>query len=158
MMLKQRKSLSFLFLFDLVDTTSGHDITTACRTTCSLFPSVQNPSPNYQAEQLNLTCSQTLVNMTITTIVQRNNNETFAQQYQTFWNQSTNMTYSVTPSAIIFQWFSWNHMYIVWNSFPHFIRTEYYYTPGLTRVTSSDTWTMTATTICGESLVYSGTF
>lgn len=96
--------------------------------------------------------------MTLTIIVQRNYNETHAQQYQTFWNHSTNMTYTVTPSEITYQWFSWFHMYIVANSFPHFVRVEYYYTPGFTRVTSNDTWLLSATTICNETKTYSGTF
>lgn len=146
--------LSFL---DMIERTDPNT-TPACRTSCSFSPFVDNPSSNYQGEQLNFTCTQTLTNMTLTMIAQRNYNETHAQQYQTFWNQSTNATYTVTPSQIIYEWFSSFHMYIVSNSFPHFVRVEYYYTPGSTRLTSNDTWTMSATTTCGGSITYSGTF
>ena len=96
--------------------------------------------------------------MTITQKVQRNYNETHANQVQTFWNSSTNMTYAVNPSQIIYQWFTLPGMHIVQNSFPHFINVQFYYTPGSTRVTSNDTWAMSATAICGEQLSFSGTF
>lgn len=144
------------YLFDFSDST-GKDAA-SCLTRCTLSPSVQNPSTNYQVEMLNITCSQTLTNMTITQIVQRNYNETHAQQYQTFWNASTNMTYVVNPSQIIYRWFTLPGMHIVQNSFPHFIDVQFFYTPGSTRVTSNDTWAMSATTICGEQLSFSGTY
>ncbi|CAF4175010.1 unnamed protein product [Rotaria sp. Silwood2] len=133
--------------------------TTACpHITCSGISSVQNPSPNYQVEHLDFNCSQTLSNMTIVQVVQRSFNETHAQQYQTFWNYSTNMTYIQTPTELIYKWFSLPGMDIVAASFPHFIEAQYFYTTGSSRITANDTWQIWLQSICGELLYLSGTF
>ena len=107
-----------------------------------------DPSPNYQVEHLNLTCSESLSNLTIIQIVQRTFNETHAQQYQTFWNDSTNMTHIQTPTEIIYTWYSLSGMLIVKESFPHFIEAQYYYTAGSVRNTSADTWQVWVQSIC----------
>ncbi|CAF4097323.1 unnamed protein product, partial [Rotaria sp. Silwood1] len=46
-------------------------------------------------------------------VVQRNFNETHAQQYQTFWNYSTNMTHFESPTQLIYVWYSLPGMLIV---------------------------------------------
>lgn len=76
--------------------------------------------------------------MDITQIVQRSLNETRAQQYQTFWNQSPNMTYIETPTQLIYYWYILPDMLIVNGSFPHFIESQYYYTSGSIRATLND--------------------
>ena len=126
--------------------------------TCTAIPSVQNPSLNYQVERLDFNCSQTLSNLTITQYVQRTHNETHAQQYQTFWNSSTNMTYIETPTQIIYVWYSLPGMHIVKESFPHFIEAQFFYTTGATRIPSSDTWQIWLQSICGDLLYLAGTF
>ena len=142
-------------------TTSTVSITTTTTTncpnlTCSIIPSVLNLSSTNQAEQLNISCSSSLVNMTVFQGVQRNRNETFAQQYQSFMNSTVNQTFTQTSSALIFQWFMIPNMVINITSFPHLTRAAYFYTP--TRSTRNDTWTISAQSICGTSVVYSGTF
>ncbi|CAF0766165.1 unnamed protein product [Rotaria sordida] len=134
-------------------------ITTVCpHIICTAVSSVQNPSSNYQVEHLNFSCSQTLSNMTIIQVVQRNFNETHAQRYQTFWNYSTNMTYIENPTQIIYKWYSLPDMHIVAPSFPHFIETQFYYTTGSVRITSNDTWQIWIESICGDPLYLFGTF
>ncbi|CAF4832974.1 unnamed protein product, partial [Rotaria socialis] len=134
-------------------------ITTVCQhIACTAFPSVLNPSSNYQVEHLDFNCSQSLINMTIIQVVQRGRNETNAQQYQTFWNSSTNMTFVQTLTEIIYIWYSLPGMYIVEASFPHFVEAQFYYTSGSTRVTSNDTWQIWAQSSCRELIYLSGTF
>ncbi|CAF1472300.1 unnamed protein product [Rotaria magnacalcarata] len=134
-------------------------ITTVCpHITCTTFSSVLNPSSNYQVEHLDFNCSQSLINMTILQVVQRGHNETNAQQYQTFWNSSTNMTFVQTLTEIIYTWYSLPGMYIVEASFPHFVEAQFYYTSGSTRVTSNDTWQIWAQSSCREFIYLYGTF
>ncbi|CAF1291224.1 unnamed protein product [Adineta ricciae] len=125
---------------------------------CKAVPSVQNPSPNYQVEHLYFFCSETLSNMTIIQKVQRTFNETHAQQYQTFWNHSTNMTYVENPTEIIYTWFSLPGMYIVKESFPHFIEAQFYYTANASRILGNDTWEIWVQFINGRHFHLSGTF
>lgn len=125
---------------------------------CWTSNAVSNPSTNYQVEQLNLTCTQTLINMTIIFIIQRAYNETHAQQYQTFWNQSTNMTYTTTPTQLTYLWYSLPGMEIGKESFPHFVEAQYFYTSGSVRNTSGDTWQMWLKSIQGGTLYLDGTF
>ena len=96
--------------------------------------------------------------MTIIVIVQRNYNETYGNQHETFWNFSTNTTYIQNPSDITFKWFSLPHRDIVRESFPHFVDAQFYHGSNSTRVTSHDTWEMSAQTICRERLYFRGTF
>ncbi|CAF1283442.1 unnamed protein product [Rotaria sp. Silwood1] len=91
-------------------------------------------------------------------VVQRNFNETHAQQYQTFWNYSTNMTHFESPTQLIYVWYSLPGMHIVKESFPHFIEAQFYYTTGSPRVPSNDTWQIHLQSICGEFLYLFGTF
>ena len=91
-------------------------------------------------------------------VVQGLFNETHAQQYQTFWNFSTNMTYFETPSQITYQWFSLPEMLIVKDSFPHFIEAQFYYTNDSIRVASNDLWQFSVESICGDRLSLNGTF
>ncbi len=90
-----------------------YSTTTVCpRIACSITPSLKNPSLNYQVEQLYLNCSQSLSNLTITHIVQRTFHETHARQYQSFWDDSTNMTFIETSTQIIYIWYSLPGMHI----------------------------------------------
>lgn len=125
---------------------------------CLISTAVRNPTSNYQVEQLNITCTQTLINMTIVQIIQRTSNETFAQQYQTFWNQSTNMTYTETPTQLTYLYYSMPGMYIVKESFPHFVEAQFFYTPGSVRNTSGDTWQISLEYINGERRYFTGIF
>ncbi|CAF3728734.1 unnamed protein product [Rotaria socialis] len=128
------------------------------RITCSAFSSVQNPSPNYQVEHLDFNCSESLSNMTIIQVVQRNYNETPAQQYQTFWNYSTNMGYVQNPTQIIYTWSSVPGMIIAAASFPNFVEAKYYYTSGAARLTSSDTWQIFIQSICADTMYLFGNY
>lgn len=142
--------------FDLeINSTTGENNS---RSFFLISKAVRDPSTNFQVEQLNFTCSHTLINMTIIQIVQRTFNETFASQYQTFWNQSTNMTYIETPTQLIYFWYSLPGMDIVKESFPHFIEAQYYYTSGSVRNTTADTWQIWLEFINGITLYYNGTF
>ena len=133
--------------------------TTVCPSiVCSTAVWIQNPSSNYQVEQLNITCSPTLVNMSIVQTIQRTSNETHAQQYQTFWNGSTNMTYLQTSTQLTYFWNSIPGMHIVKESFPNFVEAQFFYTPGSVRNTSGDTWQMWLQSICGEIRYFSGTY
>lgn len=150
-------TLSFVFIQHLKSFLENNS-TDCPRINCFTSFFILNPSPNYQVEHLNLTCSKSLSNLTIIQIVQRSFNETHAQQYQTFWNDSTNMTYIQTRTEIIYTWYSLPGMLIVKESFPHFIETQFYYTAGSVRNTSADTWQMWAQSICEDSLYMTGNF
>jgi hypothetical protein len=113
---------------------------------------------NYQVERLDLTCSQSLSYLNITQIVQRTYDEIHAKQYQTFWNDPTNMTYNETPTQIIYNWYSLPGMHIVKESFPHFVETQFYYRSGSKRIVLDDTWQASLRSICGTLLNLSGTF
>ncbi|UJR20224.1 hypothetical protein I4U23_023355 [Adineta vaga] len=113
--------------------------------TCSAVSSVQNPSSNYQVEHLDFNCSETLSNMTIIQIVQRTFNETHAQQYQTFWNYSTNMTFVENPTQIIYTWYS-------------LPEAQFYYTPNSSRILGNDTYEIWAQSIYGDFFHVSGSF
>lgn len=96
--------------------------------------------------------------MTIIQKVQRMFNETHAQQYQTFWNRSTNMTYVENPTEIIYTWVSLPGMYIVKESFPNFVEAQFYYTANASRILGNDTWEIWAQFIGGQFFHLSGTF
>ncbi|CAF1428735.1 unnamed protein product [Adineta ricciae] len=113
---------------------------------------------NYQVEQFNINCSQILMNMTITITIVRNYNETYAQQYQTYWNSSTDMTHVQKPFNLTYHWFSISNMYITRETFPNFIEAQFYYSSNSIRVTNNGTWEMSAQTISGELLHFRGTF
>lgn len=123
-----------------------------------MVPSVQNPSIGYQVEQLHITCSQTLVNMTIIQTIQRSFFETYAQQYQSFLNGSVSVSYSQSPTQLTYAWNSLPGTLTLKGRFPHFIQAEYFYIPGSVRNTGSDTWEIWLQTICGEMRYYSGIF
>ncbi len=113
---------------------------------------------NYQVEQLNLACTESLSYLNITQIVQRRYNEIHAKQYQTFWHDSTNMMYIETPTQIIYNWYSFPGMHIIKDSFPHFVETQFYYRSGSKRIVHDDTWQVSLRSICGTLLNLSGTF
>jgi hypothetical protein len=72
--------------------------------TCT-FSSIASPMTiTYGVEHLDINCTQTLSNMFIQIYVQRTVNATYANQYQTFWNLTTNQTYIETSSQIIDTW------------------------------------------------------
>jgi hypothetical protein len=96
--------------------------------------------------------------MHITQVIQRTYNETHAQQYQTFWNNTTNMTYTQTLTQITYTWTLVSGMIIDQASFPNFIEAQYYYTAGAARVTSNDTWRISLRSNCGDKLYLSGTY
>jgi hypothetical protein len=96
--------------------------------------------------------------MTSILTVQRTFNETYAQQYQTFWNYSTNMTYIVTPTELIYEWYSLPGVLIVLGSFLNFIEAQFYYTSGSTRNTSGDTWQIWLESTYGQTVYLHGTF
>ncbi|CAF2079610.1 unnamed protein product [Rotaria magnacalcarata] len=96
--------------------------------------------------------------MSIIQVVQRNYNETPAQQYETFWNSSTNMGYVQNPAQIIYTWSSVPGMLIAAASFPNFVEAQYYYTSGAARLTSSDTWLIFIQSICGDTMYLFGSY
>jgi len=70
--------------------------------TCTFSP-IASPRPSiYGVEHLDINCSQSLSNMFIEIVVQRTVNATYANQYKTFWNLTTNQTYIETTSEIIY--------------------------------------------------------
>jgi len=125
---------------------------------CTAVSSVRNPSLNYQVERIDFNCSESLSNLTIIQVVQRTFNETPAQQYETFWNYSTNMTYVQNPTQIIYTWYSLPGMYIAQASFPNFIEAQFYYTNGSPRLPSGDTWQIWLQSICGDIQYFFGTY
>jgi hypothetical protein len=68
------------------------------------------------------------------------------------------MTYIVTPTELIYYWYSLPGMLIVKESFPHFIEAQYYYTPGSGRNTTGDTWQIWLQSICGDTRYFYGTY
>jgi hypothetical protein len=70
--------------------------------TCT-FSSIASPMTSYYGvAHLNINCSESLPDMNIEIIVQRTKNASYANQYETFWNFTTNQTYVETDSEIIY--------------------------------------------------------
>jgi hypothetical protein len=146
---------TFTFKFRL----ETYSTTTVCpRIACSITPFVKNPSFNYQVEQLYLNCSQSLSNLTIIQTVQRRFDETHSQQYQSFWDDSTNMTFIETPTKIIYIWYSLPGMHIHKDGYPYSTDAQYYYMNGAARITQKDKWQVSLQSICGSLLKLFGTF
>lgn len=125
--------------------------------TCT-FSAVAAPMTSlYGVEQLFFNCSQTLVDMNIEIVVQRTVNATYANQYQTFWNLTTNQTYVETASQIIYTWTLIPKQYIQDIGFPYFVEAQYSLS-GVNQTTSLDTYSATFTSICGDTISQSGTF
>jgi hypothetical protein len=133
-------------------------MTTSPPIVCSAVASVPQTLSNYQRERLDFNCSESLSNMTIIQVVQRKFNETFYQQHQTFWTSSTNATYSVNSTKLIYKWYSLPGQLIVQQSFPNYVEAQYYYTSSSLRTTGNDTWNMWLQSIYGETLHFNGTY
>jgi hypothetical protein len=133
-------------------------VTVYPRIACSINSFVKNPSMNYQIQHLNFSCSQSLSNLTITHVVQRTYNEIHAKQYQTLWEDTTNMAYAQNSTQIIYTWCSLPGRHISKEYFPYFVEVQFFYTSGSTRITRDDTWQVFFQSIYGDSYHRSGTF
>ena len=111
----------------------------------------------YGVEQLLFNCSHSLTDMLIELVVQRTVNATYAGQYQTFWNLTTNQTYIETSSQIIYMWTIIPGQIIQGIGFPYFVEGQYSL-PNINQTTSLDTYFATFTSICGDTISQSGTF
>ncbi|CAF1017375.1 unnamed protein product [Adineta steineri] len=126
---------------------------------CFIIPSVQNPAANYQLESLDFSCSSSLSDFFLIQMVQRNYNETYAQQYQTFWSGVTTMSVVQNTSNIIFTWYSLLGQIVDIHGFPYHTEGQFYHeADGSARNTTNDTWFMTVQSTCGSIATYSGTF
>lgn len=96
--------------------------------------------------------------MDLRVYVERSLNVTHAQQYQTFWNLTTNMTYSLSTPFITYQWSLLPFNIIDILSFPNFVEVQYFYTPGMIRPTTNDSWIVDATSIDNERYFNTGGF
>ena len=111
----------------------------------------------YGVEQLLFNCSHSLTDMLIELVVQRTVNATYAGQYQTFWNLTTNQTYIETSSQIIYMWTIIPGQIIQGIGFPYFVEGQYSLT-NINQTTSLDTYFATFTSICGDTISQRGTF
>lgn len=125
---------------------------------CLINPSIQNPSSNYQIQHIDINCTQSLMNFTIVQVVRHFNNETYAGQYQTFGNQTTNLIYIVTQSDITYMWYMLPNVIINGGTFPYFTEAHYYYGGSSIRGTDVDYWQVSLESICGDIFTSSGTF
>jgi hypothetical protein len=95
--------------------------------TCT-FSSIASPmTSTYGVEHLDINCTQSLTSMITEIVVQRTVNATYANQYQTFWNLTTNQTYIETNSQIIYTWTLLNGQIIQDIGFPYFVEGQYFY-------------------------------
>jgi hypothetical protein len=125
--------------------------------TCT-FSSIASPmTPTYGVEHLDINCTQSLSNMTIELVVQRTVNATYANQYQTFWNLTTDQSYIQTNSQIIYTWTLLNGQIITDIGFPYYVEGQFTLT-NTNQTTSLDTYSATFTSVCGLVISQSGTF
>ncbi len=116
---------------------------------------------NYQIESLNLTCPQSLSNLTIILTVQRTFNEIHNKQNQSFKENTTSMTYKyvTNPSQIIYTWQSLPNMQIDQENFTHTIEIHFNYTSGsMVRTRSNDTWQIWLQSSCGVRQYLNGAY
>lgn len=139
-------------------TTDTTTTTTVClNMTCTLSPIASPMTSNYGVEHLDFNCSHSLSNMIIEIIVQRTVNATYANQYETFWNLTTNQTYIETNTQIIYTWTMLSGQTIQGIGFPYFVEGQYTL-PNINQTTSLDTYSATFTSVCGDTITHSGTF
>ena len=111
----------------------------------------------YGVEHLDINCTTSLSSMYIEIVVQKTVNATYGNQYQTFWNLTTNQTYTETGTQIIFTWTLLNSQIINGIGFPYFVEGQYFLI-GINQTTSLDTYSATLTSVCGNTISQSGTF
>lgn len=63
----------------------------------------------YGVEHLDINCSQSLSNISIEIVVQRTVNASYANQYQTFWNLTTNQTYIKFRNNLYMNMVNWTN-------------------------------------------------
>ncbi|CAF1223907.1 unnamed protein product [Adineta ricciae] len=138
--------------------TSLISTSTTC-TSCVIVPSHQNSASNYQVEHINFNCTSSLSNFTLVYVVKRSNNETYAQQYATFWSGITNMTAVQTASAVTYVWYTLPDAIINFAGFPYAAEAQFHHdSNGPSRYTGDDTWSMTFQSVCSDWVNYTGTF
>jgi hypothetical protein len=92
------------------------------------FSSIASPmTSTYGVEHLDINYTQSRLSMIIEIVAQRTVNATYANQYQTFWNLTTNQTYIETNSQIICTWTLLNGQIIQDIGFPYFVEGQYFY-------------------------------
>ena len=112
----------------------------------------------YGTEQVNITCTQTLSNITASIIVQKTTGATFGNQYHTFWSGTINQSYTSTSSQIIYSWTIIPGQNISSSAFPAFIEAQFQLT-GLNQTVASDTYTVITQSACnGQILTQTGHF
>jgi hypothetical protein len=95
--------------------------------------------------------------MIIEIVVQRTVNASYANQYQTFWNLTTNQTYIQTNTQIIYTWTLLNGQIISGTGFPYYVEGQYNLA-GVNQTTNLDTYSATLTSVCGYTISQNGTF
>ena len=143
-------------------TTSNAPNTTATTSiclnmTCAFSPIASPMTSTYGVEHLDINCTQSLSSMIIQLVVQRTVNASYANQYQTFWNLTTNQTYIETSTQIIYTWTLLNGQLIAGIGFPYFVEGQYTL-PNVNQTTSLDTYSATLTSVCGYTITHNGTF
>jgi hypothetical protein len=77
--------------------------------TCTFSPIASPMSSIYGVEHLDINCSQSLSNISIEIVVQRTVNASYANQYQTFWNLTTNQTYIKFRNNLYMNMVNWTN-------------------------------------------------
>ncbi len=125
--------------------------------TCA-FSSIASPMTSYYGvEHLNINCTESLSSMIIEIVVQRTVNASYANQYQTFWNLTTNQTYIQTNTQIIYTWALLNGQIINGIGFPYYVEGQYNL-PNVNQTTNLDTYSVILTSVCGYTISQNGTF
>jgi hypothetical protein len=112
----------------------------------------------YGVEHIDITCTQTLSNITAFINVQRTVGATFASQYNTFWSGTITQTYSTGASTIVYSWTIIAGQSISSSGFPYFVEAQFQL-QGTNQTVSSDSYSVTAQSACnGQTNTYSGYF
>lgn len=113
----------------------------------------------YGYEDVFISCSVDLINITIIIVVQKTVNATFRGAINTFWSGVLNDTYIDTGSQIIYTWTINSGQTIQSTGAGSSYKVEaQFYLYGINQTTSADTFQVSATTINGSTNTISGTF
>jgi hypothetical protein len=108
-------------------------------------------------EDITISCSINLKNITIQIFLQKTVGATYGGAYTTFWGGILNQSYTINGTQIIYTWTIVNGQTITCSGGPYTAVAEFSLT-GTAQITSADTYIVTTTTTAGVTTTLSGHF
>jgi hypothetical protein len=118
---------------------------------------VSGSSPYYGYEEVTVSCSVNLINITIIITVQKTVNATYSGAFSTFWGGTVSQAYVDNGTQIIYTWTSISGQIIQCSGSPYTAQAQFTL-HGISQTTSADIYTVQATTVSGVTSTTSGHF